>query len=134
MSRNIASPVSKMTKVSMAISTLVLIGSILAILAFPPAAEAQAGGPLVSPEELRKLTGSVDRIMNFMAGIGIGITVISVVWAGITYMAEPLEERPQGTTRAALIGAVIGLVTVLSAKGITLVITPILEGFLNASF
>ena len=47
-----------------------------------------------------------------------GLAFFAIVWAGFALMAEGTEERSSGRARNAVLGAVIGLVLVLSAKGI----------------
>ena len=53
-----------------------------------------------------------------MAYAASGLCVFAIVWAGFVLMAEGGEERGGGRAKAAVVMAVVGLVLVLSAKGV----------------
>lgn len=61
---------------------------------------------------------SFDGVLTAMAYAAVGLTLFAVVWAGFVLMAEGSEPRNAGRARAAIAGALIGLVVVLSAKAI----------------
>ena len=70
-----------------------------------------------------EMIASFDRVLTAMAYAAGGLAVFSIVWAGFLLMAEGTEERGRGRARAAVMGSVIGLVLVLSAKGVTFALT-----------
>lgn len=59
-----------------------------------------------------------DRVLTAMAYVSAGLAVFAIVWAGFVLMAEGGEERGGGRAKAAVVMAVVGLVLVLSAKGV----------------
>ena len=80
-----------------------------------------AGAALVftgaAPEE-EAMRHAFDRVLTAMAYAGSGLCFFAVVWAGFILMAEGGEERGGGRARTAVAMAVVGLVLVLSAKGV----------------
>ena len=70
-----------------------------------------------------EMIAQFDRVLTAMAYAAAGLSVFSIVWAGFVLMAEGSEERSRGRARAAVMGSVIGLVLVLSAKGVTFALT-----------
>ena len=70
-----------------------------------------------------EMIAQFDRVLTAMAYAAAGLAVFSIVWAGFLLMAEGSEERGRGRARAAVMGSVIGLVLVLSAKGVTFALT-----------
>ena len=85
------------------------------------AALATTGAALVfmgaSPEE-EAMLHAFDRVLTAMAYAGSGLCLFAIVWAGFVLMAEGGEERGGGRAKAAVVMAVVGLVLVLSAKGV----------------
>ena len=69
-----------------------------------------------TPEEA--MLDAFDRVLTAMAYAASGLCLFAIVWAGFILMAEGADERGGGRARAAVILAVVGLVLVLSAKGI----------------
>ena len=59
-----------------------------------------------------------DRVLMAMAYAAAGLAVFAIVWAGFVLMAEGGEERGGGRAKAAVVLAALGLVLVLSAKGV----------------
>ena len=59
-----------------------------------------------------------DRALTAMAYAGSGLCFFAIVWAGFVLMAEGGEERGGGSARSAVVLAIVGLVLVLSAKGV----------------
>ncbi len=59
-----------------------------------------------------------DRVLTAMAYVASGLCLFAIVWAGFVLMAEGSDERGGGSARAAVVLAVVGLVLVLSAKGL----------------
>ena len=70
-----------------------------------------------TPEE-EAMLHAFDRALTAMAYAGAGLAVFAIVWAGFVLMAEGGEERGGGKAKAAVVMAVVGLVLVLSAKGV----------------
>ena len=79
------------------------------------AALATAGA--ASPEE-QAMLDAFDRALTAMAYAASGLCLFAIVWAGFVLMAEGGEERGGGRAKAAVVMAVVGLVLVLSAKGV----------------
>ena len=71
-----------------------------------------------APAEERALLDAFDRVLTAMAYAASGLCLFAMVWAGFVLMAEGGEERGGGRARAAVVMAVVGLVLVLSAKGV----------------
>ena len=82
-----------------------------------------AGAVLVlmgaAPEE-EAMLHAFDRALTAMAYVASGVCLFAIVWAGFLLMAEGSDERGGGRARAAVVTAVVGLVLVLSAKGVAL--------------
>ena len=81
-----------------------------------------AGATLVTtgaaPAEERAMLEAFDRVLTAMAYAAAGLAVFGIVWAGFVLMAEGGDERGAGRAKSAVVMAVVGLVLVLSAKGI----------------
>ena len=71
-----------------------------------------------APAEKEAMLAAFDRVLTAMAYAGSGLCFFAIVWAGFVLMAEGGEERGGGRTKAAVVMAVVGLVLVLSAKGV----------------
>ena len=71
-----------------------------------------------APAEKEAMLDAFDAVLTAMAYAGAGLAVFAVVWAGFVLMAEGAEERGGGRAKTAVVLAVIGLVLVLSAKGV----------------
>ncbi len=70
-----------------------------------------------------EMIAQFDRVLTAMAYAASGLAVFSIVWAGFVLMAEGSDQRNSGRAKAAVAGAVVGLVLVLSAKGVTFALT-----------
>ena len=81
-----------------------------------------AGAALVTtgaaPMEERAMLEAFDTVLTAMAYAGSGLCLFAIVWTGFVLMAEGGEERGSGKARSAVAMAVVGLVLVLSAKGV----------------
>ena len=71
-----------------------------------------------APAEEQEMLAAFDRVLTAMAYAGSGLAVFAIVWAGFILMAEGGEERGGGRAKSAVALAVVGLVLVLSAKGV----------------
>ena len=76
-------------------------------------------GAAQDPEELEMLR-AFDAALTAMAYAAAGLCLFSIVWAGFVLMAEGSDQQGAGRARRAVAGAVLGLVLVLSAKGVAL--------------
>ena len=71
-----------------------------------------------APAEEQAMLDAFDRALTAMAYAGAGLCFFAIVWAGFVLMAEGGEERGGGRAKSAVVLAVVGLVLILSAKGI----------------
>ena len=71
-----------------------------------------------APAEEQEMLRQFDRVLTAMAYAASGLCLFAIVWAGFILMAEGAEERGGGRAKAAVVMAVVGLVLVLSAKGV----------------
>ena len=71
-----------------------------------------------APPEEQAMLDAFDRVLTAMAYAASGLCLFAIVWAGFVLMAEGGEERGGGRAKAAVVLAVVGLVLVLSAKGV----------------
>ena len=67
--------------------------------------------------EKEAMLHAFDAVLTAMAYAAAGLCVFAIVWASFVLMAEGAEERG-GRAKSAVILAVVGLVLVLSAKGV----------------
>ena len=70
------------------------------------------------PPEERDMLAAFDQVLTAMAYAGSGLCFLAIVWAGFILMAEGGGERGGGSAKTAVVMAVVGLVLVLSAKGV----------------
>ncbi len=82
-----------------------------------------------APAEEQAMLAAFDRVLTAMAYAGAGLAVFAIVWAGFVLMAEGGEERGGGKAKAAVVMAVVGLVLVLSAKGVAALLSSGLVDF-----
>ena len=94
-----------------------VVGRITTTLLLGGAALASMGA--VPPEEGQMLQ-TFNEALTAMVYAASGLCLFSIVWAGFVLMAEGSEERSAGRARNAVLGAIVGLVLVLSAKGVAL--------------
>ena len=85
-----------------------------ALLIVPCAAAVSAA----ARHEEETMRAAFDGVLTAMAFAAAGLAVFAIVWAGFVLMAEGGEPRSAGRARNAVAGALLGLVVVLSAKGI----------------
>ena len=71
-----------------------------------------------APAEEQEMLRQFDRVLTAMAYAASGLCFFAIAWAGFVLMAEGGEERGGGRAKAAVVMAVVGLVLVLSAKGV----------------
>ena len=80
-------------------------------------------------DEEREMLRQFDRALTAMAYAGSGLCLFAIVWAGFVLMAEGGEERGGGRAKSAVVLAVVGLVLVLSAKGVAALLSSGLVDF-----
>ena len=71
-----------------------------------------------APAEEREMLEAINEALTAMAYAASGLCLFAIVWAGFVLMAEGGEERGGGRAKSAVVMAVVGLVLVLSAKGV----------------
>ena len=83
-----------------------------------------AGAALVTtgaaPDAKEEMIRAFSDALTAMAYAASGLCLFAIVWAGFVLMAEGSDERGGGRAKSAVVGAVVGLVLVLSAKGVAL--------------
>ena len=70
-----------------------------------------------SPAE-EEMLSAFGGALTAMAYAGSGLCLFSIVWAGFLLMAEGGDDRGGGAARRAVVGAIVGLVLVLSGRGV----------------
>ena len=75
-----------------------------------------------------RMAETFDQVLTAMTYAAAGLCLFAIVWAGFVLMAEGAEGRGGGA-RKAVIMAVVGLVLVLSAKGVVTLLLGGLESF-----
>ena len=88
---------------------------VMATLLLAGAALASVGA---APAEEREMLEAINEALTAMAYAASGLCLFAIVWAGFVLMAEGGEERGGGRAKSAVVMAVVGLVLVLSAKGV----------------
>ena len=71
-----------------------------------------------APDEHDTMLEAFDRALTAMSYAASGLCVFAIAWAGFVLMAEGADERGGGRAKSAVALAVVGLVLVLSAKGV----------------
>ena len=102
-----------------------LVRPAIAVTLLAGAALATTGA---APAEEQEMLRQFDRVLTAMAYAASGLCVFAIVWAGFILMAEGGEERG-GRAKAAVVMAVVGLVLVLSAKGVAALLSSGLVDF-----
>ena len=91
-----------------------------------------APGPLVvtalasmaaEPPGDAEMIAAFDAVLTAMAYAAGGLALFSIVWVGFVLMADGADDRGRGRARAAVMGSIVGLVLVLSAKTVTFALT-----------
>ena len=94
-----------------------VVKRVMATLLLAEAALASVGA---APAEEQEMLRAVSDALTAMAYAASGLCLFVIVWAGFVLMAEGGEERGGGRAKSAVVGAAVGLVLVLSAKGVAL--------------
>ncbi len=77
-------------------------------------------GAAPAPEEEQAMLEAFNQALTAMAYAAGGLAVFAIAWAGVVLMAEGAEGRGGGRAKSAVAMAIVGLVVVLSAKGVAL--------------
>ena len=72
------------------------------------------------PDPEQEMLRAFDAVLTAMAFAAAGLCLFSIVWAGFVLMAEGGDQQGAGRAKRAVAAAVLGLVLVLSAKGVAL--------------
>ena len=104
---------------------MALVRRLLTAILLAGAALATTGA---APAEEEAMLHAFDRVLTGMAYAASGLCLFAIVWAGFVLMAEGGEERG-GRAKTAVVMAVIGLVLVLSAKGVAALLSSGLVDF-----
>lgn len=65
------------------------------------------------------MLAAIDAVLTAMAYVAAGVSVFAIAWSGFLLMAEGADERGGGRAKSLVILAVVGLVVVLLAKGLS---------------
>ena len=77
-------------------------------------------GAAPAEAEEQAMLEAFDQALTAMAYAAGGLAVFAIAWAGVVLMAEGAEGRGGSRAKSAVFMAIVGLVVVLSAKGIAL--------------
>ena len=81
------------------------------------------------PDERDLMIEQFDRVLTAMAYAASGLCLFAIVWAGFVLMAEGADDRGSGRAKTAVVMAVVGLMLVLSAKGVAALLSSGLVDF-----
>lgn len=81
-----------------------------------------------NPLGANTITELIDNIATWLLGIGLTISTIIIIWAAIVFMTSGGNSERVTTARKTLWYAIIGIVVLLLAKGVTSIIQNFLSG------
>ena len=81
-----------------------------------------------NPLTSNTITGLVDQVATWLLGVGLTISTIIIIWAAIVFMTSGGSEKRVTTARQTLWYAIIGIVILLLAKGVTSLVANFLGG------
>lgn len=88
-----------------------------------------AGGITIpNPLRLDTIAGVLDSIMTYLIMIGAPIVAIMVIYGGFQILTAGGEPEKFTTGRRTILYAVVGFAIILSAKGVTLILSQLLGG------
>lgn len=109
-------------------SYLLLTSTLFAIIVvFAPFARAQTIS-LINPLEANDLVTLIDQIATWLLTIGLTISTLVIIWSALQFMVSGGSEKRVESARKTIWWAVVGIVVLLLAKGITLIIAGFLGG------
>lgn len=90
----------------------------------------QSGSRISLPNPLaaNDITELVDRIATWLLTIGIALSTLAIIWSALQFMVSGGNEKRVEAARKTIWYAIIGIVVLLLAKGITLIIAGFLGG------
>jgi len=104
-----------------------IIFSVLTLMAYGASAQITIPNPLASDS----ITGLIDTIATWLLGIGLTISTIIIIWAAIVFMTSGGNAVRVTMARKTLWYAIIGIVILLMAKGVTSLVNNFLSGNFN---
>ncbi len=81
-----------------------------------------------NPLGANTITELIDNIATWLLGIGLTISTIVILWAAVVFMTSGGNATRVTTARQTLWYAIIGIVILLLAKGVTSIIQNVLGG------
>src|SRR3989344_3352957 len=105
----------------------IFVVAIVFIAVFTFAAQAQTVS-LVNPLAADDIADLIDQIATWLLTIGLTISTIVIIWSALQFMVSGGSEKRVESARKTIWYAVIGIVVLLLAKGITLIIAGFLGG------
>ena len=81
-----------------------------------------------NPLGANTITDLIDNIATWLLGIGLTIATIVIIWAAIVFVTSGGNATRVTTARQTLWYAIIGIVVLLLAKGVTSIIQNFLSG------
>lgn len=88
--------------------------------------------PDVRKNEISTLSGVFGVLTNLVLGVGMALTVVFLIWGGISYMMAQGDAKAAAAARERLTNAVIGFIIVLAAFVIKALIINVIGG--NTTF
>jgi len=74
------------------------------------------------------ITGLVDKIATWLLEIGLMVSTIIIIWAAVVFMTSGGNAERVTTARKTLWYAILGIVILLLAKGVTSIVNNFLSG------
>ena len=84
-----------------------------------------------NPLAANSITGLVDQIATWLLRVGLTISTIIIIWAAIVFMTSGGNAERVTMARKTLWYAIIGIVILLLAKGVTSLVNNFLSGNFN---
>ncbi|OGD40111.1 hypothetical protein A2608_02875 [Candidatus Azambacteria bacterium RIFOXYD1_FULL_44_10] len=105
----------------------IFVVAIVFIAVFTFAAQAQTVS-LVNPLAADDIADLIDQIATWLLTIGLTISTIVIIWSALQFMVSGGSEKRVESARKTIWYAIIGIVVLLLAKGVTLIIAGFLGG------
>ena len=105
----------------------IFVVAIVFIAVFTFTAQAQTVS-LVNPLAADDIADLIDQIATWLLTIGLTISTIVIIWSALQFMVSGGSEKRVESARKTIWYAIIGIVVLLLAKGVTLIIAGFLGG------
>ena len=105
----------------------IFVVAIVFIAVFTFTAQAQTVS-LVNPLAADDIADLIDQIATWLLTIGLTISTIVIIWSALQFMVSGGSEKRVENARKTIWYAIIGIVVLLLAKGVTLIIAGFLGG------